>query len=164
MNQRNQTSKQFPVTPPNRHESVRVFLLSQPESDQLRPILGGCALPPQQLSPLIASQTQRTRLPADAVFGCLLVNGVADFAFPATSPTAAAKGVKRGAKEGLWDRPFCGSQLRQQGSPIIFAGQARPTISPRSARRKWQIGAVVKRSQHAPVPMFPHFQRGSHVR
>lgn len=164
MNQKNQTSKQFPVTPPNRHESVRVFLLSQPESGQLRRILGGCALPPQQLSPLIASQTQRTRLPADAVFGCLPVNGVAGCALSLTSPTAAAKGATRGAKQRLWDRPFCGSQLRQQGSPTIFAGQASPTILPRSARRRRQIGAVIKRSQRAPVPMFPHFQRGSHAR
>jgi len=164
VNQKNQTSKQFPVTPQNRHESVRVFLLSQPESDQRRRILGGCAFPLQQLSPLTISQTQRTRLPADAVFGCLSINGVADCTFPATSPIAAAKGVKRGAKQRLWDRPFYGSQLRQQGSPTIFAGPARPTISPCSARRKWQTGAVIKRSQHAPVPMFPHFQRGSYAR
>lgn len=162
MNQKNQTSKQLPVTPQNRHESVRVFLLSQPESDQHRPILGGCAFPPQQLSSLTLSQTQRTRLPVDAVFCCLSVNGVADCAFPAVSQAAAAKGVKRGAKEGLWDRPFWGSQLRQQGSPTILAGQARPTISPSSARRKRQIGAVIKRSQRVPVPMFLHFQRGSH--
>lgn len=164
MNLKNQTSKQFPVTPQNRHESVRVFSLSQPESDQLRRILGGCAFPPQQLSPLTGSQTQRTHLPADAVFGCLPVNGMAACAFPGVSPAAAAKGVKRGAKQGLWDRSFRGSKLRQQGSPTIFAGQARPTISPRSAQRRRQIGAVIKRSQRAPVPMFLHFQRGSHAR
>lgn len=164
MNQKNQTSKQFPVTPQNRHESVRVFSFSQPESDQLRRILGGCAFPPQQLSPLTLSQTKRTRLPTDAVFGCLPENDVADCAFPAISPAAAAKGVKRGAKQGLWDRSFCRSKLKQQGSPTIFAGQARPTISLRSARRERQMGAVIKRSQRAPVPMFLHFQRGSHAR
>lgn len=164
MNQKNQTSKQLPVTPQNRHESVRFFSLSQPESVQRRPILGGCAFPPQQLSSLTPSQTQRTRLPADAVFGCLSLNGVAACAFPDVSLTAAAKGVKRGGKQGLWDRPFCGSQLRQQGSPIIFAGPARPTISSHSAQRRQQRDAVMKRSQRAPVPMFPHFQRGSHAR
>ena len=164
MNQKNQTSKQFPVTPQNRHESVRLFSLYQPESDQLRRILGGCALPSQQLSPLTGSQTQRTRLPADAVFGCLPESGVADCAFPAVSQAAAANGVKRGAKQGLWDRPFCGSKLRQQGSPTNFAGQARPTISSRSARHRRQIGAVIRHNHRPRVPTFPHFQRGNHDR
>ena len=164
MNQKKQTPKQFPITSSNRHETVRVFLLSQPESGQLRRNLAGCAPSPQRLLPLTVSQTQRTRLPADAVFGCLPVNGVAACAFPALSPAAAAKGVKRGVKQRLWDRPFRGSKLRQQGSPTIFAGQARPTISPRSARRKRQIGAVIKRSQHLPVPTVPYFQRGNHAR
>lgn len=164
MNQKKQTSKQFPITNQNRHETVRVFSLSQLESSRLRRILVVCASSPQQRLALFVFPAQRTRLPADAAFGCLPVNSVVTCAFPAVSSAAAAKGGKRGAKQRLWDRPFRGSKCRQQGSPTIFAGRARPTISPRSTWRKRQMGAVIKRSQRAPVPMFPHFQRGSYAR
>lgn len=161
MNQKNQTSKQFSIINRNRHEAVPVFWLSQSKRGR---IFIGRTLSPQQQLALLVSPAQQTHLPTNAVLACLSVNGVASWPHPAIKPAAVAKGVKRGAKQRLWDRPFCRSKLKQQGSPTIFAGQARPIIYPHAARRKRQIDGVVKPSQRSRVRTFPHFQRGNHER
>ncbi|MCA9956718.1 MAG: hypothetical protein H6657_24835 [Ardenticatenaceae bacterium] len=161
MNPKKQTSEQFPITNKTRHATVRAFLFSQNESGQK--IFGGTSIPQQSLA-LFDPPAQQTHRTIDKVFGCHSVNHVGSCGFPTMGFVAGAQGAIRGAKQRLWDRSFCRSKLRQQGSPTIFAGQARPTISPRPTRRKQCMGVTTKHSQRSPLPAFPYFQRGSHAR
>lgn len=161
MNPKKQTSKQLPITKQTQHQTVRAFLLSQ--SKRVR-ILIGRALSPQQRVTLFVFPKQQTQLTAPAGLGCLSVNGEPTGTLPALSQAESDKGVKTGAKQRLWDRPFCKSKFKQQGSPTISAGRARPTNSPPSPRRKRPNEAVLKCRQHTSVRTFPHFQRGNHER
>lgn len=161
MNPKKQTSKQLSITNQNRHKAVRVFLLSQVNHGRT---LIGCTLSHPQRSNLLAHQAQQTYLPADAVFGSQSASHVTACVFPAISPAMAVKGVIKGAKLRLWDRPFCKPKLKQQGSPTIFTGRAKPTISPRAVRHRQQIKVVPKRSQQAQARAYPYFQRGNHER
>ena len=161
MNPKKQTSKQLPITKQTQHQTVRAFLLSQ--SKRVR-ILIGRALSPQQRVTLFVFPKQQTQLPPPAGLGCLSVKDVATGALPALSQAESGKEVKRGAKQRLWDLPFCKSKFKQQGSPTIFTGRAKPTISPRAVRHRQQIKVVPKRSQQAQARAYPYFQRGNHER
>ena len=161
MNPKKQTSKQLSITNQNWHKAVRVFLLSQVKHGR---VLIGCTFSPSQRSTILAHQAQQTCLPADAVFGSQSASRMPACVFPAISPAIAVKGVKKGAKLRLWALPFCRSKLKQQGSPTIFTGRAKPTISPRAVRHRQQIKVVPKRSQQAQVRASPYFQRGKHER
>lgn len=164
MNQTTKASKRFPITNENRHERMRAFLLSQPESEWTYLILAGCALTPHLVATKSDNHSQRPYLLADGVSACRQPAGMRVDIFWEMNPMTAVKAVKRWAKQRLWDRPFEVSKLRQQGSPTIFEGRANPIISPNSTRHSREFGAVAMHAGRLPVLTFPYFLRGNHDR
>lgn len=164
MNHTTKASKHFPITNENRHERMRTFLLSQPESEWPRLILAGCALTPHLLATKSDNHSQRPYLLADGVSACLPAAGGHTNAFLEMNPMTAGKAGTRWAEQRLWDRPFTDSKLRQQGSPTIFAGQPTPTISPIFTLHGQDIGVTATSADCPVTPAISHFLRGSHDR
>ena len=73
----------------------------------------------------------------------------------------AGKVVKMWVKYRLWDRPFLGSKLRQQGSPTIFAGWRMPTISRITALHSRALDLAFVPADHFPLPEYNPLLRGT---
>jgi len=169
VNQTTKASKHFPITNNNRHEETRFFLLSQPGSEWFRLILAVCALYPHLLLSLTGNYLQRIRCQrprrfADGIFACLLAACGSANAFLEMNPVAAGEAVRWWVKHRLWDRPFWGSKLRQQGRPTIFGGWTSPIIPPVSPLTTRRLAL----SPDTPAALLrlnsPIFLRGNHAR
>ena len=152
MTQTTKASKQFPIRSKNRHERMRGLLLSQPESDGLRQVPAGCRICPRHQFPLIDSHMQRPCCLPDGVFACLPAARERANAFFEINPSREGKAARWWVKHRLWDRPFWGAKLRQQGSPTIFGVWRSPTISRISTRYSRQSGLAGRFA----VPEFIH--------
>ncbi len=169
MNQTTKVAKHFPITNKTRHESMRVFLLSQTESECLRLLLADCLLYPHLLLSLTYTYLhrmlgQQTRFLVDGVFACLLVASGRANPFLEMTLTGTGNGGRWWAKHRLWDRPFGGSKLRQQGSPTIFEWWLSPTISPVFIRHSRESGIVARQARRFTLPEFTQSLRGNHDR
>ena len=153
MKQTAKTSKQFPITGKNRHDWMRLFLLSLSESDWLRLILAGYAIYPHLLLSLTDNHSQRPYPLTDGILAYLPVAG----GRANINPAGTEKAVRWWVKHRLWDRPFWRSKLRQQGSPIIFWGWLSPTISPVSTLHSRESGIVARQARCFAVPECTHF-------
>ena len=169
MNQTTKASKHFPITTPNRHDRMRVFLLSQPESERLHRILAGCAFYPHLLLSLTRNYLQRIRCQrpcrlTDGVFVCLPVAGGRVNTFIEVASMGARKAVRWWVKHRLWDRSFWGSKLGQQGRPTIFGGWTSPIIPPVSPLTTRRLAL----SPDTPAALLrlnsPILLRGNHAR
>ncbi len=169
MDQTTKVAKHFPIINKTRHESMRVFWLSQPESKWPRLILVGCIFYPHLLLSLTRNflhhmLCQRLRRLADGVFACLLVAFGRANAFWEMTLTGTGKGGRWWVKHRLWDRLFGGSKLRQQGSPTIFEWWLSPTISPVFTLYSRGSSIVARQANRFSEPKFTHFLRGYHDR
>ncbi len=79
-------------------------------------------------------------------------------------PLWVRKVVKMLVRQRLWERPFWGAKLRQQGSPTIFPVDVNPTISRFTMRFKQEIRFAGISACRIPAPQFPPFLRGIHDR
>ncbi|MCP5099163.1 MAG: hypothetical protein GY943_26715 [Chloroflexi bacterium] len=67
-------------------------------------------------------------------------------------------------KQRLWERPFWGAKLRQQGSPTIFPVDVNPTISRFTMRFMREIRFAAISACRFPLPQFTSFLREIHDR
>ncbi len=134
MKQKDKALKQSPILNKNWHKWMRLFLRFGPESDWLHQIHAYFTNYPQHLfSPTEIYQwirSQQDRYLMDGVFACLLTFRRWTNTFFEIDFIGLIKGVRWWGKHRLWERPFRGAKLRQQGSPTIFAGWPSPTILP----------------------------------
>ncbi len=79
-------------------------------------------------------------------------------------PYWVGKVVKMWVKQRLWERPFWGAKLRQQGRPTIFPVDVNPTISRFTMRFKQEIRFAAISAGSFPLPQFTPVLRGTHDR